>query len=146
MNRGISQTVFLILGCALLTMFEGCMKNSDHTAMTGAQYFWLPSYEVAQLSNLAEKGDKDAAFRLYEYYAFGVFQEKDAIVWLKIAVDLGHEKAKLYLKAYEDARKEDYHQVPTNNSVTLPSPPDGSAPAGPSLPSPAKGVKSRKGS
>ena len=102
MNRLINAVLFIVVGGALPLTFGGCRKQMpEPEAITGAQYFLLSSNEVKQLSVLASKGDKDAAFKLYSYYTFGVMDEKMGDYWLKIAADLGHEKAQLHLRAYE---------------------------------------------
>lgn len=48
----------------------------------------LKSLELKSLS-----GDKDAAFRVYQYYALSKLDEDEAYKWLERAAYLGHESA-----------------------------------------------------
>ena len=83
-------------------------ENAD--SITGAQYFELTPTQVNENRRMANEGDAEAAFRLYQHYAFGVADEGTGAHWLRKASDLGNKKAKQHLDveaATEKSRKAD---------------------------------------
>ena len=92
-----------------LCLSSGCMnRNAD--SITGAQYFELTPTQVNENRRMANEGDAEAAFRLYQHYAFGVADEGTGAHWLRKASDLGNKKAKQHLDveaATEKSRKAD---------------------------------------
>jgi len=96
----------IIYFIGIIILCGGCMNNdTDKTAITGAQYFELNSSEINKNCHLANNGNKNAAFILYQHYALGVYDKKASRYWLKKAVALGHEQAKQHLKVATDIEK-----------------------------------------
>lgn len=66
--------------------------NEDEPVSSGSQFFLAPE-DFKKLNEKADLGDKDAAFRIYQFYAFVRNDENLAQDWLKRAATLGHEDA-----------------------------------------------------
>jgi hypothetical protein len=79
-------------------------------SITGAQYFELTPTQLDENLRMASDSNANAAFRLYQHYAFGVADETTGACWLRKAADLGHKQAKQHLDveaATEKFRKAD---------------------------------------
>ncbi|GGC20195.1 tetratricopeptide repeat protein [Pseudoduganella buxea] len=70
-------------------------KNSGPIS-TGSTY-WLSKFERSQLTDKANRGDKDAAFRLAQYYAFSEFDNEKEQHWLERSARAGHTAAQYNL-------------------------------------------------
>jgi TPR repeat protein len=84
--------------------------NRKAISITGAHYFELTPTQVDENRHLGNEGNAEAAFRLYEHYAFGVGDEGTAVHWLRKAGELGHKKAKQHLDVEattEESRRAD---------------------------------------
>jgi len=69
-------------------------------AESTASIYKLENEEILKLSEKAENGDADSAFRLYQYYKFIKLDIIKTKKWLQKAADQGHEIAKKNLKHY----------------------------------------------
>ena len=67
------------------------MNDQEKTGpiSTGSTY-WLNELERSQLADKADLGDKDAAFRLAQYYAFLELDSEKERHWLERAARAGH--------------------------------------------------------
>lgn len=63
---------------------------------TGSTYF-LSETDIHLLEKKAEKGDKDSAFKLYQYYSLVALDEKIGYQWLVKAAENGHPIAQYNL-------------------------------------------------
>jgi TPR repeat protein len=65
-----------------------------------ASTFGLEKEEIIKLEKEAESGNKDSAFRLYQYYTFSSYDKEKELYWLTVAAELGSGTAQ-YNLAYE---------------------------------------------
>ena len=77
-------------------------QENNSIAVCGATAFWLSEAEKEKITLSALKGDKNAAFRIYLYYALGPYNERMWKLWLLVAVKLKHQIAEHNLKSYKD--------------------------------------------
>ena len=92
----------------LAFLLAGCdVKNTenetrlDSAPLSGAQSFWLTPADQKKTVELAEAGDSDAAFRLYQHFSFACADQKNGLNWLKKAAEMGNEKAKQHLRVIQ---------------------------------------------
>ena len=78
------------------------MSGCGGQPISGAQYFLFSPEEIEKLELKVEDGSAEAAFKLYEHYAFGEDDHTEAVKWLVIADKKGHPKTKSHLTAYEE--------------------------------------------
>ncbi|WP_181259098.1 sel1 repeat family protein [Pseudoduganella armeniaca] len=71
-------------------------KENSRPVSTATTY-WLSEQERAALSQSAQKGDKDAAFRLAQYYSFIEFDSEKEQYWLECSAKAGHAVAQYNL-------------------------------------------------
>jgi TPR repeat protein len=71
-------------------------QNKPHPESTASTY-WLSDAEKSVLSDKANKGDKDAAFRLAQYYSFVDFYPDNELYWLERSATAGHAVAQYNL-------------------------------------------------
>jgi len=71
-------------------------QENPHPASTASTY-WLGDAEKYELSHKADKGDKDAAFRLAQYYSFVEFDGDKEQYWLERSASSGHAIAQYNL-------------------------------------------------
>lgn len=72
--------------------------------ISGSQSFLLSSAQVKEMRGLADKGDSEAAFKLYLHYSFGMNDQKNGLYWLKKAADLGNTTAKQHLDTLNESK------------------------------------------
>jgi TPR repeat protein len=80
----------------------------------------LSDREVVKMTNRANKGDGDAALRLYMHYAFAQSDSHTGIYWLEKAAESGNETAKHNLRVLA-------LEWPDGIPARTPSPADGTA-------------------
>ena len=91
----ITLRLTLVLWLAILA---GCSNPNPRTTMTpNNQSLLLSEGEKVQLEKVAQAGDGAAAFRLFEYYEFGVFNHELSLRWLRSAAENGHVVAQFNL-------------------------------------------------
>ncbi len=95
--KSISIFSSIYIGIVLICLLSSCM-NRKTDFITGAQYFVLPIAQIAEYRCMADEGDANAAFRLYQHYAFGVADEVAGAYWLRKAAALGNNQAKQHLE------------------------------------------------
>ena len=62
-----------------------------------ASTYWLSEADKSNLSDKSDKGDKDAAFRLAQYYSFVDFNGDKEQYWLERSATAGHAVAQYNL-------------------------------------------------
>jgi hypothetical protein len=107
MRRTLLLPIFsILLVVAAFSVVSGCMKDhSPSRYYRLGQSYELESSEFEECRRRADRGDKDAAFKLYFHYAIGVGDAKTGESWLRRAVDLGHMEAKGHLEALSEPAK-----------------------------------------
>jgi len=92
----VKITLFLIL--ISLPMAFGCkhINQSSSTAPTNESALLTPD-ERQRLEIEAARGGADAAFKLYEYFEYGVADKISAVKWLRVAAEKGHVVAQFNL-------------------------------------------------
>ena len=66
---------------------------------TGSTY-WISDEEIQILEKNATNGDKNSAFKLYQYHMFVSLDQDSAFKWLEIAAKNGHPIAQSNLADY----------------------------------------------
>ena len=85
---------FLIL-FLLLTPLISCKQHPERNEKmtdfisTGSTY-WIPDEEIQILEKNATNGDKNSAFKLYQYHMFVSLDQDLEFKWLEIAAKNGH--------------------------------------------------------
>jgi hypothetical protein len=77
-------------------------KNKNEVPMSTARSFSISEEEEETLilkSELSPTGNE--AYKLYRYYLFSQGDSKEALRWLRIAVNQGHSQAANELKEFE---------------------------------------------
>ena len=88
--------VFLMLGCSSekMTNIKSNTPRSEH--------YNLDDSKKGVLMECGEKGDGDAAYRLYLHYIIYANDEVEAMKWLYTAVKNGNAQAKNAMKLIEE--------------------------------------------
>ena len=84
---------FLFISCGIV-MAE---NNQTDQAVSSGSIYWLSEKEIADLSHNAHYGDKDAAFRLYQYHLLVSLNTEQEYKWLLQSAKNGHQTAQSHL-------------------------------------------------
>lgn len=87
--------------------------NSQAQPISSKSTFWLSKEDINKFVTLAKSGDKDAAFKLTQYYLFSEYDEEKIKFWTEKAAELNHPIAQ-YNLAYIF-----YMQVPPNYEKSI---------------------------
>ena len=82
-------------------LMSGCAAADTNEPITGAQTFYLSSNDIDTLKSEVADGSGNAAFKLYEYYAFFCDDHTEAVKWLRIADERGVPLAKKHMSTYQ---------------------------------------------
>ncbi|PJK10931.1 hypothetical protein CO614_03350 [Lysobacteraceae bacterium NML120232] len=99
----------LLVGCFCVLLFFIFEKDSVtmSTPVSSGSTFYLNAEEVKDMTLRADNGDKEAAFRLYQYYEFSVLDDEQSIKWLEKSAGLAHEVAQYnFVKSLLDQGRE----------------------------------------
>jgi TPR repeat protein len=89
--------------CILIVIFSilagGCAtkESARSKGISSSDVFNLESKELLSLKSDANDGNKNAAFRVSQFYTFTEKNEKEEIYWLTRAAKLGHPTAQYNL-------------------------------------------------
>ncbi|MDO4879441.1 MAG: sel1 repeat family protein [Neisseria sp.] len=72
-------------------------NNESNQPASTASTFGLSNEEIDFYSKKSKQGDKDAAFKLYEYYSLVALDPQQAQTWLAESAALGHPVAQYNL-------------------------------------------------
>ena len=89
--------VSLLLIFGSLTLQGGC-SSGDGQLSHRDSVFIKSEAELADLKSKANAGNGDAAWAVFEHYALGMRDQATAEKWLKMADQLGNEKARKYIE------------------------------------------------
>ena len=73
-------------------------KKAKNDLLSCQECFKLTPEKVTRYTRLAETGDADAAFALFQYYTYSINDQASSFIWLNKSADLGSEPAKMVLK------------------------------------------------
>lgn len=71
--------------------------QENSSPVSTASTYWLSEVEKSTLSDKADRGDKNAAFRLAQYYSFVEFDSDKEQFWLERSATAGHAIAQYNL-------------------------------------------------
>ena len=95
------KNISLLISAMLSMLLFACKQNTDmlerKTEMaspvsTGSTY-WLSQNDIKTLEEQANLGDKNAAFKLYQYHMFISFDQELEYKWLTVAAKNGYPVA-----------------------------------------------------
>ena len=95
------KNISLLISAMLSMLLFACKQNTDmlerKTEMaspvsTGSTY-WLSQNDIKTLEEQANLGDKNAAFKLYQYHMFISFDQELEYKWLPVAAKNGYPVA-----------------------------------------------------
>ena len=81
----------------LLTLIPACVSEKHQQPMSMNQTLFRTATQIANLKLAAKRGDGAAAYELFNYYAFAVFDQKAASQWLNRSANLHYVPAMLSL-------------------------------------------------
>jgi len=80
-------------------------KNAKDGLLFYQNCFKLTPEQISRKTQLVETGDADAAFALFQYYAYSIDDQVSSFSWLNKSVDLGSEVAKSVLQSRREKTK-----------------------------------------
>lgn len=72
------------------------VETNDMPISTGST-FALDATQIESYTKKAKNGDKEAAFKLYQYFTFSRYDENHSMYWLELSAKLGHTVAQYNL-------------------------------------------------
>lgn len=94
--RKIRFAVLLSLGVLLMGVTAYSLLMPIYVT-TGHEDAYLTPRQVEDYTRLAEEGDAQAAFKLFDFYTYWRFESEPSRFWLQKLADMGNVKAKLLL-------------------------------------------------
>lgn len=92
--------------CWQLFHYEDKEIATMSTPISSGSTFYLSPSDIQNMELKASNGDKDAAFKLYQYYSFSNLDDGKAYMWLEKSAWLGHEIAQYnFIKLLLDQNK-----------------------------------------
>jgi len=77
----------------ILLLFLSVINHSNAEPVSTGSIYFLSKNEISSLSQKANQGDSDSAFRLHKYYSLSIHDDKKSIYWLKISGKNGNKVA-----------------------------------------------------
>lgn len=91
--------VVLLINCNNIILAGDMAKNSTGSK-SSVTSFYLDDESIENLSSEAIEGNKDAAFKLYQYHLFVTLNVSEELKWLEIAAKNNHPIAQYNLALY----------------------------------------------
>ena len=112
------RQLFAFLCCAFLAAAFTCDCSAEPPHHRSFDLV-LPAAKVAALNKRALAGDGPAAYELYMHYSVGFVDERQGILWLRLAYRLREPRARKLVRMMREDQPEEYARFAREK--TLPS-------------------------
>src|SRR2546423_13178046 len=110
------RQLFAFFFCAVLAAAFTCDCSAEPPHHRNFDLV-LPAAKVAALKKRALAGDGPAAYELYMHYSVGFVDERQGVLWLRLAYRLGEPRARKLVRMMREDQPEEFASYARENTL-----------------------------